>query len=92
MTYTDLLFVFGLLPAYIIIVFVCRENWEKNVASLAFSLVFILWARPAYYALVVIDLFVDIREWGRFKQCRPVQGGEGCRSRIYGAHPCFRCS
>ena len=47
MTYTDLLFVFGLLPAYIIIVFVCRENWEKNVASLAFSLVFILWARPA---------------------------------------------
>lgn len=66
MTYTDLLFVFGLLPAYIIIVFVCRENWEKNVASLIFSLVFILWARPAYYALVVIDLFV-IYAVGRFK-------------------------
>ncbi len=67
MTVTDLLFVFGFLPVYVIIVFLCREGWEKNFAAAVMSLVFVIWARPIYYALVFLDVFV-VYAAGRLKK------------------------
>ena len=55
MAYTDLLFVFGFLPIYTIIIFLCRESWEKNLVSVVASLLFICWTRPLYYLVVAAD-------------------------------------
>lgn len=56
MVYTDLLFVFGLLPVYIAFVFGLRENYEKNFVALMASVAFLIWGRPLYYALVPADV------------------------------------
>lgn len=57
MAYTDLLFVFGFLPLYAAASFLCADARRKNIVSLVFSAVFILWGRPIYYALIIAALF-----------------------------------
>lgn len=57
MIFTDLIFVFAFLPVYFIAVFCLSENWSKNTASLIGSLLFLIWGRSIYYALIVLPIF-----------------------------------
>ncbi len=58
MSYTDLIFVFCFLPIYMILTLLCSETRNKNLVSLIMSVVFIAWARPLYYALILVLIFL----------------------------------
>ena len=58
MIFTDLIFVFAFLPIYVVAVFCCREAWAKNMISIAASLLFIVWGRTWYYALIILPVFL----------------------------------
>ena len=58
MIYSDLIFVFAFLPIYLVCQGLCREPWAKNLVGIAGSLVFILWGRQWYYALVLVPVFL----------------------------------
>ena len=58
MIFTDLIFVFAFLPIYIIAGFCCREAWAKNIISVGASLLFIVWGRQWYYALIILPVFL----------------------------------
>lgn len=58
MLYTDILFVFAFLPVMLALMFILREPWERNIAVLIASLVFLCWGRQLYYALIVLPIFV----------------------------------
>lgn len=58
LSYTDLIFVFCFLPIYMILTLLCSETRNKNLVSLIMSLVFIAWARPLYYALILAVIFL----------------------------------
>ncbi len=57
MIYTDVLFVFAFLPLVLAITFMLREPWERNIAVLVASIVFLCWGRQLYYALIVLPVF-----------------------------------
>ncbi len=57
MIYTDVLFVFAFLPLVLAITFMLREPWERNIAVLLASIVFLCWGRQLYYALIVLPVF-----------------------------------
>lgn len=57
MIYTDLIFVFVLLPVYAVLMLALREGYEKNLAAVLTSLVFFVWGRPLYYALIFLNIF-----------------------------------
>ena len=57
MIYTDMLFVFAFLPIVLAITFMLREPWERNIAVLLASIVFLCWGRQLYYALIVLPIF-----------------------------------
>lgn len=58
MIFSDLIFVFAFLPLYLICSFCCRETWAKNAVSVIFSLVFAVWGRRWYYALIILPVFL----------------------------------
>lgn len=58
MLYTDILFVFAFLPIALALMFILREPWEKNLAAVIASLVFLCWGRHLYYALIILPVFV----------------------------------
>ena len=58
MVYTDLLFLFAFLPIATAFIMILSEPWEKNLAAVALSLIFIVWARPIYYALIILPVIV----------------------------------
>ena len=58
MIFSDLIFVFAFLPAYLIACFCCREAWAKNAVAVAASLVFISWGRQWYYVLIILPVFL----------------------------------
>lgn len=58
MVYTDLLFLFAFLPIATAFIIILSEPWEKNLAAVALSLIFIVWARPIYYALIILPVIV----------------------------------
>ncbi len=58
MSYTDLIFVFCFLPIYMILSLLCSETRNKNLVSLIMSVIFIAWARPLYYALILVLIFL----------------------------------
>lgn len=57
MIYTDLIFVFVFLPIYAVLMLALREGYQKNLAAVLMLLVFFLWARPLYYALIFLNIF-----------------------------------
>lgn len=57
MIYTDIIFIFAFLPVYLILSFALGEDYEKNLASVIMSLIFLVWGRPLYYGLIVINIF-----------------------------------
>ncbi len=57
MIYTDLIFVFLFLPVYAVLMLALRERYEKNFAAVVMSLVFFVWGRPLYYALIFLNIF-----------------------------------
>lgn len=57
MIYTDLIFVFLFLPVYAVLMLTLRERYEKNFAAAAMSLIFFIWGRPLYYALIFLNIF-----------------------------------
>lgn len=65
--YTDLIFIFVFLPIYLILMFAVREAYEKNFVAVAMSIVFILWTRPLYYALILVGIF-SVYIAGRLKK------------------------
>lgn len=58
MIFSDLIFVFAFLPIYLALSFSCRESWSKNLLSAAASLLFIVWGRQWYYALIIVPIFL----------------------------------
>ncbi|MCD7847439.1 MAG: hypothetical protein LUG49_05360 [Oscillospiraceae bacterium] len=58
LSYTDLIFVFCFLPIYMILTLLCSETRNKNLISLIMSVIFIAWARPLYYALILGVIFL----------------------------------
>lgn len=58
MIFSDLIFVFAFLPIYLAFSFSCREGWSKNLLSAAASLLFIVWGRQWYYALIIVPVFL----------------------------------
>lgn len=58
MVYTDLLFLFAFLPIATALIMILSEPWEKNFAAIIASLIFIVWARPIYYALIILPVIV----------------------------------
>lgn len=58
MIYTDTLFVFAFLPVVTALICILREPWEKNLLSVVASLVFIAFARPLYYLLIIVPVAV----------------------------------
>lgn len=58
MIFSDLIFVFAFLPIYFALSFSCREPWTKNFFAVAASLLFIVWGRQWYYALIIIPVFL----------------------------------
>ncbi len=57
MIYTDLIFVFLFLPVYAVLMLALRERYEKNLAAAVMSLIFFIWGRPLYYALIFLNIF-----------------------------------
>ena len=57
MIYTDLIFVFLFLPVYAVLMLALRERYEKNLAAVVMSLIFFVWGRPLYYALIFLNIF-----------------------------------
>ena len=57
MIYTDLIFVFLFLPVYAVLMLALRERYEKNLAAVVMSLIFFIWGRPLYYALIFLNIF-----------------------------------
>lgn len=57
MIYTDLIFVFLFLPIYAVLMLALRERYEKNFAAVVMSLIFFVWGRPLYYALIFLNIF-----------------------------------
>ncbi|MBQ8623341.1 MAG: hypothetical protein IJ424_03055 [Oscillospiraceae bacterium] len=57
MLYSDILFVFAFLPVMLALMFILREPWEKNLAAVVASLVFLCWGRQLYYALIILLVF-----------------------------------
>ncbi len=57
MIYTDLIFVFLFLPVYAVLMLALRERYEKNLAAVIMSLIFFVWGRPLYYALIFLNIF-----------------------------------
>jgi len=55
--YTDLIFVFLFLPVYAVLMLALRERYEKNLAAVVMSLIFFIWGRPLYYALIFLNIF-----------------------------------
>lgn len=79
MSYTDLIFVFCFLPIYMILSLLCSETRNKNLVSLIMSVVFIAWARPLYYALILgliflVYLAARLCEGGKMPWLRIVAG------------------
>lgn len=58
MIFSDLIFVFAFLPIYLALSFSCRESWSKNLLSAAASILFIVWGRQWYYALIIVPIFL----------------------------------
>lgn len=57
MIYTDLIFIFAFLPVFLILNFSLGEDYEKNLASLIMSIIFLIWGRPLYYGLIIVNIF-----------------------------------
>jgi len=55
--YTDLIFVFLFLPVYAVLMLALRDRYEKNFAAVVMSLIFFVWGRPLYYALIFLNIF-----------------------------------
>ena len=58
MVYHQLIFVFVFLPVYLIGSLLLREPQAKNLLSAGLSLVFLVWGRPVYFALIIINIFL----------------------------------
>ena len=58
MVYHQLTFVFVFLPVYLIGSLLLREPQAKNLLSAGLSLVFLVWGRPVYFALIIINIFL----------------------------------
>ena len=88
MSYTDLIFVFCFLPIYMILTLLCSETRNKNLVSLIMSVVFIAWARPLYYALILVLIFLvylsaRLCESGKMPWMRMVAGAVTVVSSIF---------
>ncbi len=69
MIYTDLIFVFLFLPVYAVLMVALRERYEKNLAAVVMSVLFFVWGRPIYYALIFLNVFT-VYAAGRFSSRR----------------------
>ncbi|MBQ8967077.1 MBOAT family O-acyltransferase [Ruminococcus sp.] len=61
MTYTDLIFLFGMFPAATVLSLLDRSSEYKNLILILTSLLFFSWGRPFAVCLIFLSLFVD---WG----------------------------
>lgn len=59
MTYTDLIFLFGLFPLSAVLSLLDRSSEYKNMILIITSLVFFSWGRPFAVCLIFLSLFID---------------------------------
>ena len=59
MTYTDLIFLFGLFPISAVLSLLDRSSEYKNMILIITSLLFFSWGRPLAVCLIFLSLFID---------------------------------
>ena len=60
MVFSSLIFLYGFLPASLLVYFLCPSMKAKNVSLLVFSLIFYAWGEPKY---VILLAFMALADW-----------------------------